>query len=122
MLFSYLQDVVLQTSSISQNADSLNATSEHSPGTNTVVVRSCKNVVNPACKDNNTELIDRNATAEESLVASLTDAVTTITFDQGNIDGADVNEIYTLNGESEIFIRARQLDILEDDERPVGRV
>ena len=118
MLFSYFSVVVLQTSSISQNADSLNATSEHSPGTNTVVDRSSNNVVNPACKSNLTKLSERNDTAEASLVASLTDAVTAIT----NIDGADVNETYSLNSESEIFITERQLDILEDDDRPVGRV
>ena len=42
-------------------------------------------------------------------MASLTDAVTAITFDQGNLDGADVNETYSLNSESEIFITERQL-------------
>ena len=70
------------------------------------------NVANPACKDNITELSERNTTAESSLVASLTDAVSTaITFDQGNIDGADVNETYFLNSESEIS-RAYKTELL----------
>ena len=120
--FFFFSVVVFQSSSISQNADSLNATDEHNPGSNTVVDRSGNNVVNPACKDNLTELSERNTTAEASLVASLTDAVTAITFDQGNLDGADVNETYSLNSESEIFITERQLDILEDNDWPVGRV
>ena len=113
-MFSYFLVVVLQTSSILQNAD-LNATDE---GTNTVVASSGNNVVYPTCKDNLMELSERNDTAEASLVAPLTDAVTAIT----NIDGADVNEAYSLNSESEIFITERQLDILEDDDRPVWRV
>ena len=114
--------VVLQTASISKNADSYNPTDGQSPSTNTAVDRSLYDAVNPGCQDELTESNGKTATAEESLVASLTDALTAMTFDQENMDVPDVNESYSLNSESEIFITERQTDILEDDDRLVGRL
>ena len=113
--------VVLQTASISKNTNNYHTHNGHNPSANTAE-RSLYDAVNPGCQDDLFQDTDRNVNAGETLVESLTDALTAITFDPVNTDVADINETYSLNSESEIFITEHQPDVLEDDDRPVGRL
>ena len=79
------------------------------------------NTANPEpCRNGLIQDKNRNVNAGESLVKSLTDALTAIIFDQGNTESADIHEAYPLNSESEMFITERQPDVLEVDDRPEG--
>ena len=113
--------VVLQTTSISKNADSYHTPNGHNPSASTAE-KSLYDAFNPGCQDDLIQDTDRNVNAKETLVESLTDALTAITFDQGNTETADIHETYSLNSESEIFITERQPDMLNNDDRPVGRL
>ena len=78
--------------------------------------------INQECQDDLIKENNGNINAEETLVESLTDALTAITFNTGNTDATDIYETNSLNSERVIFITERQPDVLEDDNRPVGRV
>ena len=113
--------VVLQTASISKIDDSYHTLTGHNDSANTAEM-SLYDAINSGCQDDLIKANNGNINAEETLVESITDALTAITFDTGNTDAADIYETYSLNSEREIFITERQPDVLEDDDRPVGRL
>ena len=59
--------------------------------------------INPGCQDDLIKEKNRNIYVAETLVESLTDALTAITFDPGNTYVADINETNSWNNECEIY-------------------
>ena len=91
-IFSTFSVVVLQTATISKNDDSYHTPNGHNSA-NTAEM-SLYDAVNPGCQDDLIKENYGNINADETLVDSLTDALTAITFDTGNTDAADTRFVY----------------------------